>query len=223
MKILAVDTTGQYGSLALAENGTVIAEAELFSTDGYAHVVFAKIQKLLFDNFWQLSDIKCFASASGPGSFTGVRVGLTVVKGLAEASSASVSAVSNLRALASFGTGNRRAVLIDARRDEVYAAVYDDALLPLIPETVTRISKWLNALTGDDYEFIASSGSGLLDHLNETRFAQMPRTVAPESLAGAVAQCAWTDAQVGALLSPVEADANYVRRSDAESFWKDRA
>lgn len=223
MRILALDTTSQFGSLALAENGTVIAQAEVFSTDGYAHMIFGEIETLLFNNSWQLADIKCFASASGPGSFTGVRVALTVAKGLAEASSASVAAVSNLRALASFGTRNRRAVLIDARRDEVYAAVYDDALLPLIPETVTRISKWLNALEGADYDFIASSGSGLLEHLNETRFAQMPRIIAPKSLAAAVAQCAWIDAQMGALLSPIEADANYVRRSDAELFWKDRS
>ena len=70
----------------------------------------------------------CFAAASGPGSFTGVRVGLAAVKGLAEAAGKRVVAVSNLRALAFFGSAPLRATVIDARRGEVYAALYNSRL-----------------------------------------------------------------------------------------------
>ncbi len=71
--------------------------------------------------------VDCFAAASGPGSFTGVRVGLACVKGLAEALGKPAVAVSNLRAIASFGTAPWRAVVLDARRGEIYGAVYDAA------------------------------------------------------------------------------------------------
>ena len=76
-----------------------------------------------------------FASASGPGSFTGVRVGLTAVKGLAEATGRKVIAVSNLQALAWHGSRPLRAAVLDARRGEVYGGVYD-AALQLVQEEV---------------------------------------------------------------------------------------
>ena len=71
----------------------------------------------------RLEEIDCFAAASGPGSFTGVRVGLAAVKGLAEALGKPAVGISNLRALSLFGKAALRAVVLDARRGEVYGAV----------------------------------------------------------------------------------------------------
>ncbi len=82
--------------------------------------------------------MECFAAASGPGSFTGVRVGLAAAKGLAEATGKRMVAVSNLRALAAFGTAPLRATVIDARRGEIYGAVYNSQLELVMPEVVTR-------------------------------------------------------------------------------------
>lgn len=102
--LLAVDTTSDFGSIALSDEGRVMEELAVDSAGGYAHVLFDEIARLLARHGLSLGDIDCFASAAGPGSFTGVRVGLTAVMGLAEANRRRVVAVSNLQALASFGS-----------------------------------------------------------------------------------------------------------------------
>src|SRR5579864_2199667 len=96
--VLAVDTTGEVGSIALAGERGVIEEVPLDSPDGFAHVLFDEIERLLKRHALDVWKITAFASASGPGSFTGVRVGLTAVKGLAETTGRKVIAVSNLQA-----------------------------------------------------------------------------------------------------------------------------
>jgi tRNA threonylcarbamoyladenosine biosynthesis protein TsaB len=222
MTILGLDTTGEFGSTALLRDGTIIAETYMHSPDGFAHVLFPELSRLLERGDCGLQDVDCFAAASGPGSFTGVRVGLTAVKGLAEATAKPMAAISNLRALATFGRCERRAVIMDARRGEVYAAVYDASLRLVSPEVVTRISAWLENLDKGEYEFITVAGAPFREALSGTRFAAMPWTEAPRSLAPGVVICAERDAIDGKLLSPLAADANYVRSSDAELFWRDR-
>jgi tRNA threonylcarbamoyladenosine biosynthesis protein TsaB len=185
--ILALDTTSPYGSLALRRDGATLSELALHSSHGYAHLIFQGITDLLRDAGVELPEIDCFAAASGPGSFTGVRVGLAAVKGLAAALGKPAAAISNLRALAALGN---LTPVIDARRGEVYTAVYDTELRLVSPETVQP-------------------------------FSTIP--IAPSScnLAVAVALCAEKDGPAG-WHDPAALDANYVRRADAELFWKDR-
>lgn len=218
--ILAVDTTSEFGSLALRRDGSAIAETPLHSPDGFSHVIFGEIERLLKRAGVTLDEIDCFASASGPGSFTGVRIGLTVVKGLAEAMAKPVAAVSNLRALAALGSSERRAVILDARRGDVYTAVYSAELDPILPETVLKLPAWVVALGDDTYEFITLAGSPFRSALAGSRFFDMLWTDASRSLAPSIAHCAELDFTQGLALPPVAADANYVRSSDAELFWE---
>lgn len=198
MTILALDTTSEYGSVALRREGQTIAELRMHSREGFSALIFPALERLLNQARAGLSEIDCFAAASGPGSFTGVRVGLSTVKGLAEATSRKVAGISNLRALSVYGTKPRRAVILDARRGEVYAAVYNDALEPVAAEAVVKFSDWISGIPAGDYE--------LVTHAERSH-----------GLATAVALCAeraqWMD--------PATLDANYVRRSDAELFWKE--
>jgi len=97
--LLAIDTTSESGSIALAEGDRIIEEVALHSPDGFAHVLFPEIEALLARHNLKITDIERFAAAAGPGSFTGVRVGLTAAKGLAEATGRQVVAVSNLQAI----------------------------------------------------------------------------------------------------------------------------
>ena len=99
-RLLAIDTTSEYGSLALAEGGRLVEEVALRSAEGFAHTLFGEIENLLRRHNLQFGDLDAFAAAAGPGAFTGVRVGLTAAKGLAEATAQKVVAVSNLQALA---------------------------------------------------------------------------------------------------------------------------
>jgi len=212
--ILAIDTTHESGSLALVRAGETIDEMVLCAPTGFAHVLYGHIAGMLRRNRLELAAVDCFAAASGPGSFTGVRVGLACVKGLAEALGKPAAAVSNLRAMASFGAAPLRAAVLDARRGEVYGAVYDAFGKLAAPETVAPFPAWLASLPAGEIEFVCGGSPPLLPPLDGTRFAHARVTAAPPALAAAIGRLA----EAG---DPAALDANYVRRSDAELFWKD--
>lgn len=198
MIILAVDTTSELGSIAIVDGERVIEEVVLQRADGFDHVLFAEIENLLARNSLRLRDIEGFASASGPGTFTGVRVGLTAVKGLAEAMSRKALAVSNLRAMAFFGNAKLRAPWTDARRGDIYGAVYDASLEPVCEEVVMKHDAWLRSLPEG------------VEIISERR-----------PLAGAIGMIAALEFAAGRGLDPAAVDANYVRRADAEMMWKE--
>lgn len=206
MIVLAIDLTSAFGSIAVRVDGNTVAKRNLESPDGFAHLVYPAIEQTLLEAGLALPAVDCFASASGPGAFTGVRVGLAAVKGLAFALGKPAAGISNLRALSVFGTADRRAVLLDARRGEIFGAVYDGETRLILPETVAKLAPWLESLPPADYEFIL--GSGLA--------GAGPATLAPPFLAEAVAICAERDGLEGNWSDPAVLDANYVRRSDAE-------
>ena len=83
--ILSLDTTSEFGSIALTGRDRVVEEFPIHSPDGFGHVLYGEIERLLRRHEVAIGEIECFAAAAGPGSFTGVRVGLTAAKGLAEA------------------------------------------------------------------------------------------------------------------------------------------
>ena len=116
MLTLAVDTTAGFGSIALADANGVREEVLIHAPEGFSNVLFGAIEGLLARQAVTLQEIELFAGASGPGSFTGVRVGLSAIKGLAEVLGKRVVSVSNLEALAEFGQSDARATVIDARR-----------------------------------------------------------------------------------------------------------
>ncbi len=217
--ILAVDTTHAHGSLALARAGDLIEEVALESPSGFAHVIYAHLEALLGRHRVSVGDVDCFAAASGPGAFTGVRVCLACVKGLAEAAGKPAAAVSNLAAIASFGTAPLRAALFDARRGEVYAAVYDADGRLVLPETVAPPARWLEALP-EGVELVSPDFSAFADAIASSRVRDARRTTAPPALAAAIARIAWQRWQAGVTVDPAALDANYVRRSDAELLWK---
>ena len=220
--LLSVDATGEFGSIALVGEHGAIEEVAIHAPDGFAHVLFGEMETLLARHGLTFDQLDGFASASGPGSFTGVRVGLTAMKGLAEATGRKVVAISNLRALASYGSRALRAVVIDARRGEVYGAVYDAALQPVRGEVVAPLPVWLASLPGGDLEFITQGFPLASSEITRgiTPGITAPIIEAPRALAGAVGRIALGDFLRGAALDPAEIDANYVRRSDAELLWK---
>jgi tRNA threonylcarbamoyladenosine biosynthesis protein TsaB len=219
--ILAIDTTHQWGSLALARGNEILEETELEAPEGFAHVVYGHLGALLERHGVRLSEVACFASAGGPGSFTGVRVGLACIKGLAEACGKPAVAVSNLQAMAWFGSAPLRAAVMDARRGEVYAAVYDADGRMVVPETVGAFTPWLEALPHLPVEFVYSGFSQFRELLTGTRWEQAAALASPRALARAIARIAACRLARGEAQDPAALDANYVRRSDAELFWKE--
>jgi len=215
--LLAIDTTHECGSLALARGAEILEEFALRAPDGFAHVIYAHLAALLQRHNISPYDLDCFASASGPGSFTGVRVGLACVKGLAEACNKPAVAVSNLQALAAFGSAPLRAPVLDARRGDVYGGVYDSAGAAAAPEMVAKLPAWLETLPRD-VEFVSQD---FQPELAGTRFEGAHTVTAPHALAGAIARIACARLLRGDAWDAAALDANYVRRSDAELFWKE--
>jgi tRNA threonylcarbamoyladenosine biosynthesis protein TsaB len=206
--VLAVDTTSNEGSLAIRKDGRTIAQQVLHSADGFAHLIFPAIRDICGRADVRFAEVDCFAAASGPGSFTGVRVGVSAVKGMAEALGKAALGISNLRALSTFGSSPVRAVAIDAHRGrDVYAAVYSSDARLVGEECVNEFSDWLASLPPSVDEFVFPEPDA---HLAS---ALMGRRViyAPTNLAGAVALCAESDLRTGLPCDPAGVDANYVR------------
>jgi tRNA threonylcarbamoyladenosine biosynthesis protein TsaB len=210
--ILSLDTTSEFGSIALSERGHLVEEVLVHSPDGFGHILFPQIARLLARHNASVRQMDCFAATSGPGSFTGVRIGLAAAKGFAEAASKPMVAVSNLKVLASFGTAPFRATVLDARRGEVYGAVYNAALDTVVEEGVMKFPAWLKTLPASGFEFVSTD----FEPFRGFADASIPVVTAPRALAAAIGRIAWTDFETGRVSDPAEIDANYIRRADAE-------
>ena len=125
--------------------------------------------------------------------------------------------MSNLQAVARYGQAALRAAVLDARRGEVYAAVYDSSGNLLAPEIVTRLAPWLETLPAGVEEFLSND---LSIQWEGTRFASARIVTAPRALAAASAQIAADRLARGEAGGAESLDANYVRRTDAELALK---
>ena len=142
MTVLAFDLTTAQGSIALARDSQLLEEFPLSAPGGYGEIIFAALDSLLQRHSLALGDVGLFAVAVGPGTFTGVRIGLALVQGFAEALKKPVAGVSNLRALAYSGSGNVRYPVLDARRGEYYTAIYSAEGDLLEPEKLQTLSNF---------------------------------------------------------------------------------
>ncbi len=225
MVLLAIDTTSAHGGVSLANDGEILETKPIEAPDGFGTVIYQEIRSLLERQRSSLRDIDCYAAAAGPGSFTGIRIGLAVVKSLAEAHAKRVVPVSNLAALAWAGSGRYRAPILDARRGEVYAAVYDDQLRPVVDEVVTGWGDFLGLLGDREVSFVSpdpamfqAGGTVPIETQGPARYRTFTVSTC---LAEAVAQVAARRFAEGQALPPEAVDANYIRRPDAELKWKD--
>lgn len=126
MKVLAIDTSTASASACVIEDGRLLGEITLNPLKPHSQIIMPVIEKLLRQLELKASDIDLFASTQGPGSFTGLRVGISTVKGLADGVDKPVIGVSTLEAMSHmFGFCNGMiCTLIDARRNQVYFALY---------------------------------------------------------------------------------------------------
>ena len=224
--ILAIDTTTEHGSLALAHGAELCECREVYAQQSYSRVLFDEINMLLERNGAAIADVVLYAVAAGPGSFTGVRVGLTAAKGLAVVHRRMIAPVSNLAATAWQAPPGPRFLVpvLDAHRGEVYATAYERSLdsggagelKALMPELVARPAALEERLEGLNLPPAETAFCGPdMDRLPLARFQKLET---PRALAPAVAALGWRMWNEGEAVEPSEADANYVRRSDAEIF-----
>ena len=228
MLLLAIDTSGKQGSIALARAGEPTAEAGDFEVVEVAPLVggtfsaqlIPQIAELLSSNGFMKTAIGAFAVAAGPGSFTGLRIGLAAVKALAEVLSKPIAPLSLLEVcvLASGEQGKVMSAL-DAGRSEVYVGEYEvpapagqlarESLLSKT-EFLARAKGW-TVVTPDSVLAEAARAAGLTVSVLE-----------PISAAD-VARLGWRKIQSGETVGPEQLEANYIRRTDAEMLEKIRS
>jgi tRNA threonylcarbamoyladenosine biosynthesis protein TsaB len=162
MIVLAVDTTTARESVAVVSDGEVRGDVRLFSSDTHSRRLVPAIDFLLAQLSLAPTALEGFAVTTGPGSFTGLRVGLSTVQGLALASGRPCFGMSALDVLAAriVGQGPRLAAVMEAYRGEVFAALYDEAAQPLGGPLVTPLEDWLRTLPAG----VAFTGDAALAH-----------------------------------------------------------
>jgi tRNA threonylcarbamoyladenosine biosynthesis protein TsaB len=220
MLLLAADTSGKHGTIALAQcgpgQGCNVIEVVPLEGGTFSAQLVPQIAALLAKHGFSKTDIGGFTVVSGPGSFTGVRVGLAAIKALAEVLQKPIAAVSLLEAIAvSGGSPGRVTAAMDAGRGEVYAGEYevhgDDARLRQ-ERLLTRLELLETALgstvvTADHSLAQAVRGTGL-----PVAEIELPRS-------HVIARLGWKKIQAGKTVSPEGLEANYIR-SSSEIFSK---
>lgn len=220
MLILSLDTTTRAGSCALLGDGGVIREHAGDASRDQAERLPRDLATLLERESVPLQAIDGFAVATGPGSFTSLRVGIATMQGLAMATGKSLIGVSAFDALASLAGGFSVAAWIDAWRGEVFAARYEDGVAAGA-SVVAKPDALLETLldtTAARTTLFTGDGAALYEHRIRERLGEHARFTAPVAppLAGAVATLAARAFHAGARPLPHAIRPIYVRRSDAE-------
>jgi tRNA threonylcarbamoyladenosine biosynthesis protein TsaB len=222
MRILAFETVAQSGSVALVDNDLVVEELDLTTASRSAQTLVPGIDELLKRAHWRPDDVELVAVADGPGSFTGLRIGVTTAKAFAYAVGCQVVGVNSLWAIAMRAPRELVTVsaTIDAQRGELFVADFtrlpDGSLLGVETTRIVTADAWLANMP----QRAAVSGPGLLKLLP----ALPPGTAVVDQglwppTAAVVGQLGGVLARAGKSLSPFEIVPHYFRRTAAEEKW----
>jgi tRNA threonylcarbamoyladenosine biosynthesis protein TsaB len=233
MLVLALDTTTRAGSLALARDGALIEALVGDHLRPHAERLPVDIMGLLQRHGLTPFDVDVFAVAIGPGSFTGLRIGIAAIQGLAFASDRPVVGVSALEAVAHAVLGggpvwplSRVGVWMDAQRDEVFSAVYErvegdgPAHLrtidePAVGEPRLTALRW-HALAAGPWFPVAGDGAVRYRTVLEGIAGPAVHVIDPPPLAPSIVAMAEARARLGETIPPHAIRPLYVRRPDAE-------
>lgn len=244
--ILAIETATRAGSVALSRGTGILSSAEGNAAESHSISLLETVEDILRQVGVKLNDIEFFAAASGPGSFTGLRIGLATTKAFAVCTKRRCAGVSTLAAIAhAAGESEHSVALLPAGRGEVFAQLFAvgdgwvqplDSAAHLAPAAVTSRYSELKrvilagegahlysealGLSTNDFEFRISAESRLPAESSPPSLSERQRTwtLAPrcDQLAASIATLALNDYRRGNTLNPDELRAVYVRPSDAE-------
>jgi tRNA threonylcarbamoyladenosine biosynthesis protein TsaB len=222
MLLLAADTSGKHGSIALArgdERSFEALEVVLLAGGTFSAQLVPQVADLLSRHGFSKHNLDAFVVTSGPGSFTGLRVGLAAIKGLAEVLRKPIATVSLLEALAVAGNLDGSVVAaLDAGRNEAYAGEYEvsGGNARLERESLLNEEEFV-ALARGKLAFVVTPDKLALEwaqkHGLQALAVEHPRS-------DALARIGLKKLLAGETIAPADLEANYIRRSDAEIFAK---
>jgi tRNA threonylcarbamoyladenosine biosynthesis protein TsaB len=219
-RALAIETSGRIGSIALIERAQVIEEAEFPHGLKHAAEILPMIDRLSRARGWSPKDLEQIYVSAGPGSFTGLRIGITLAKTLAFATGVKLVAVPSVRVLAENAPPDARHLIIvlDAKRDQVFTARFErighewlqreEAHLDILSSMVARSPRPVYLL-----------GEGIPFHEAFVAKEQGVYMTPPESWrarAGAVAKLGMAMAESGEFVDPFALVPVYIRKPEAE-------
>ena len=229
MKVLAVETSTMLGGVAVVDDSAgLVAEVRLNVKSTHSERLMTEIDHILKQSGLEISEIDVFAVSIGPGSFTGLRIGLSTVKGFSFATGKPIVAVPTLEALAWSLPYCRYPVctLLDARKKEVYAALFlweGKGFVRIIDEVSLNINKLLEKIGANETpgETVLFIGEGALLYKEIIKEAMREKAIlpSPEKMVPSpanVASIGMQKALRGEFSEPVSLIPFYIRRSEAE-------
>lgn len=230
MWLLAIDTTSRDASVALQCDDRLVALVAPRSEEQHSVELFRIIHSALAEAGVGLSQIDVFGVSNGPGAFTALRVGLSVVKALAEMHRRPVAPVSVLEAVCeSAGAEGLLVPILDAYRGQVFGGVYEKKngeLHPRGSERVLALEPFLavveevDGVVPAECTLVGSQVARWSAALARSPFAESRQEVISPVLADAVGRLAARKFARGQVVDALRLEANYVRRSDAELLWQ---
>ncbi len=229
MKVLAVDTSSTVAAVAVIDNTRLLGEYILNHKKTHSQKLIPMIKELMDNMELSFRDIDVYAASSGPGSFTGLRIGITSIKSIAYAVKKPVVSVPTLDALAYNIPINESLVcpIMDARNNQVYTAVYKrekDRQIKITEYLGLPVAELVEIIKGKNRNtvFVGDAVEIHRDFLKEQLMEKCE--IAPANLllqrASSVAQLALLDASSGKIESPFDMVPFYLRKSQAEREYE---
>lgn len=226
MKILAIDTSSFPASAAIADDNVILGEYVIRNQRKHSQNIMVMVQRLFDDINMNISEIDAFAVTVGPGSFTGLRIGISTIRAFAQAMNKPAIAVNTLEALAYNFACTENAIIIpmlDARRDEVFAAAYtfDEASIKeIMPPSVVTVDE-IKELFRDGS--VIYTGDGAIKNKEEISiYGKMAPANLSEVRAASVAALAFEKSKAGLASGYGEIKPLYLRKSQAEREYEER-
>lgn len=231
MKILAVDASGQVASVAIISDNRILAEYSVDYQKTHSQTLLPMIDEVLQMTETGRETLDVIAVSEGPGSFTGLRIGIATVKGLAAALQIPVVGIPTLEMLAANFMGNQELIcpMMDARRNQVYTGIYGfckDQLQTVLPQRVCAVEEIITELNamGQEVILLGDGADAYCEQLKQQltcphRFAPAHRN---RQRAGSLAILAQRKAENHETQNGAELVPEYLRLSQAERERKER-
>lgn len=230
MNILAIDTSGIVASVAIANNDKILGEISLNYKQNHSVTIMPIIDNLLKMLELDIKDIDYFALSNGPGSFTGLRIGVATIKAMAHALNKKIIPISTLEAMAyNIIDSNRYIVpIIDAKAERIFTAIYENKggiPTPILEQQAMTITELLDFIKSNNIEPVfLGDGSISYRHIIEKDFKE--QNFAPMSLnmqrASSLASLAFLYEEYGKYVEYNNLGIQYLRKPQAQRELEER-